>query len=93
MSWDILGKFANVVAIFTLIAAAGNFVNNLWRQRKANEVIRIVLVDENSKEYVLDIDVLRKDCSRAEVQGMLSLVMKNSQKRYNIEYLSTKEYL
>ena len=83
-----------MVTVGTLIVASWSLIK-LYHDRKiASERISIVMrIIENQKSYRLKIAIPRKDINRAEIQGILSNFSKDSTKRYNIDSMSTVEYL
>ena len=39
------------------------------------------------------LSLLRKDCTRSEIQGVLGMIQKDSSKRYNVSYMKQRAFL
>lgn len=66
-------------------------IYNICQNKKQLENIDIFFEIENEKRKI-DIPLMRKNCDRAEVQGLLR-TQSIGQDKYTINYLSTREYL
>ncbi len=73
-----------IVTIFTVIGVWYNFSKNQKQLQK---------VDIYFNDKKLNLDITRKDISRAELQGILGIFRKDMQKNYKVAYLSSIDYL
>ncbi len=76
--------FTVVITLCTVVGVGLNFRNN----KKQLEKVPIFF---NHRK--LNLDIIRKNISRAELQGILGIFRKDMNKNYDIEYLSTIEFL
>ncbi len=77
-TWDAL------ITLCTVVGVGLNFRNN----KKQLEKVPIFF---NHRK--LNLDIIRKNISRAELQGILGVFRKDTNKDYDVEYLSTIEFL
>lgn len=73
-----------LITLCTVVGVGLNFRNN----KKQLEKVPIFF---NHRK--LNLDIIRKNISRAELQGILGIFRKDMNKNYDIEYLSTIEFL
>ncbi len=86
--------FDGIVTIGTLIAVLVNLYRDKRKEKISLEKISIYFqIKEDNTKYRLNLALPRKDITRAEIQGILSNFLKDSTKRYNIDYTSDLEYL
>jgi len=79
-----MDKVTIIVSFVTLF-----FVIKDWRSNK-KQLEKISIYFNNKK---LNLDITRKDITRAELQGILGIFRKNMKVNYHIEYLSQIKYL
>lgn len=77
-TWDAL------ITLCTVVGVGLNFRNNKKQLKK-------VPIFFNHRK--LNLDIIRKNISRAELQGILGILRKDTNKDYDVEYLSTIEFL
>ena len=65
---------------------------NLFQSRKQKEKVKIFF-DVEGVDYLLNLDVTRRQISRSEIQGILSAFQKDIKSRYSIDYLSDISFL
>ncbi len=73
-----------LITLCTVVGVGLNFRNN----KKQLEKVPIFF---NHRK--LNLDIIRKNISRAELQGILGVLRKDTNKNYDVEYLSTIEFL
>ncbi len=73
-----------LITLCTVVGVGLNFRNN----KKQLEKVPIFF---NHRK--LNLDIIRKNISRAELQGILGVFRKDTNKNYDVEYLSTIEFL
>ncbi len=73
-----------IVTIFTVIGVWYNFSKNQKQLQK---------VDIYFNDKKLNLDITRKDISRAELQGILGIFREDMQENYKVAYLSSIDYL
>jgi ABC-type uncharacterized transport system involved in gliding motility auxiliary subunit len=54
---------------------------------KSEDQIKIYLKVEDEEPLDTQLSVLRKNCTRSEVFGILGMIQKDSKKRYDIKYM------
>lgn len=77
---------------FTILVAAIAAVFSWWNwlgNRKQRKPIAIY-IDRGGRRNKLPIELMRRDCSRAEVNGVLGML--HCGKEYVIEHLRTRDY-
>lgn len=75
-------------AFFAMLAAGKNYLND----RKQLQEVQICF-NHMGQKLPLDLGIMRKHISRAEVMGILGVIQKDSRDKYNIDYLSTPEFM
>ena len=86
----------NITIVFSFITMIVVFVNlgiNLSKRYKENQKINIYFNIHNKNCYLLNLDIARKEVTRAEIQGILSAFQKKPSQRYSIAYLSEISFL
>ena len=81
--------------VFSFISMFGIFYTIYQNRRKTryeNQKIDIRF-DIEGVDYLLDLDIPRKQISRSEIQGILAAFQNNISDRYSIEYLSDLTFL
>ena len=81
---DLMDKVTIVVSFLTLFFVFKNWLND----KKKLDKIDIFFNDKK-----LNLDIVRKDVTRQEIQGILGILRKNMTKNYHIDYLSTIDFL
>ena len=88
--WNFIDGF---ITVGTLLAVLINTYINSTNEEKSLEKISIYLkVIENNDTYKLNLEIPRKNISRAEIQGILGNFLQDID-RYKIIYMSEIEYL
>jgi len=81
--------FEGMLTIVTLIFV----VINYFKDRKQNEKIKLYIKKENNEEKMaLPVVLLRKQCTRNEIQGVFSAAQKDSSKTYRIAYFANPDF-
>lgn len=83
--WDFID---GIVTTGTLVAVIINIYINSNNREKEIQEIPIYFNDKK-----LQINLARKDISRSEIGGLLRLILTDSKDKYNIDYMSTVNYL
>jgi len=83
-----LDKFTIIVASIAAVASGRNW----WRNRKQLQKIKIYFQTPNEKIHLENFDITRRSLTRSELMGILGILQRSSEKRYNIEHLGTKEF-
>ncbi|WP_418179166.1 hypothetical protein ACNSOO_10220 [Aliarcobacter lanthieri] len=73
--------------IFAFLAMFGAFYN-IYNFKKRLEKVEIYFNDEK-----LAIPLIRKECTRAEILGLLGIFRKDMSKQFHIEFMGTLSYL
>lgn len=94
ISWTSVWNFIDgFITIGTLLAVLINTYISSTNEEKSLEKISIYLkVIENNDTYKLNLEIPRKNISRAEIQGILGNFLQNID-RYKIIYMSEIKYL
>lgn len=53
----------------------------------------IIYFEVEGKKIDTGLSLLRKDCTRSEIQGILGMILHDSSKRYNISYMKHRQFL
>ena len=92
---EIIEFLDKITIVFATITMFGVFYN-IWQNRKnkklENEKIKVIF-DVDGVNYLLDLDMPRKQISRSEIQGILSAFQNIPSQRYSIDYLSNITFL
>jgi hypothetical protein len=89
---DIITWMDWVTIVFSFITMFG-VLYNLYKNKKQMEKITILFVIEsNNKEIVLDKNLIRRDCQRSEIQGVLRTKLIKGRSYYSIDYIGTDDY-
>lgn len=91
MSWFDGATWTFIDALVTMLTLGLVIYNWYTNYRQAKE-INIVFQSEKSKIRQVS-KITRRFISRAEINGLLGVLQKDSSHRFNIEYLSSKNYL
>ena len=84
---NFMDKITIVVSFATLFFVLKNYFKN----KKQLEKIKIVF-SHSDKDILVDNNLLRKDCQRSEIQGILRTKLKKGIGHYDIDYIGSKEY-
>lgn len=60
---------------------------------KSEDKIRIYFLVDDEKTLDTELSVLRKNCTRSELFGILGMIQKNPKNRYDIQYMRDKSLL
>lgn len=82
----------SIVTLVTAIAVFVNISTNKKFKMKGLEKIKIFFEVDGQKESMPRFEIIRKDFTRAELAGYLSVIQVDSKDRYNIDFLSTKAF-
>jgi hypothetical protein len=81
-----------VFSFFAMLAAGLNWWNDRKQKKLSLTKIKIFFKVEGIEEDKPRFEIIRKDLTRAEIAGYLSVFQKNSKDRYNIPYLLEETY-
>ena len=88
-----MGLLAIIRCIFIYSIALGMFAFFAYKKiLRDNDEIKLIL-KTGEKEYNTHLTLLRKDCTRAEIMGLLGMIQKDPSKRFHIEYLQKSDFL
>ena len=74
----------------TALLTFGVVARNNWHEYKNSEEIPIIFQYDNDRREVAQVRILRKNCTRAEMTGVLQIL--NKLDRHNIAYIKTYEF-
>jgi len=89
--FDAMIRFMDKVTIVVSFITLFFVVKDYFKNKKQLEKIQIVF-SHNNKEMLVDNNLLRKDCQRSEIQGILRTKLKKGIKQYEIDHIGTNEY-
>jgi len=84
---DFLDKITIIFAFITMFGV----LYGLYTRKKELDKIPIIFKNGENR-YALDVDIVRKNLTRAEVLGILGVIQRDSTMKYNIAYLSKRRF-
>jgi len=81
-----------VTIIFSIITMIGVFWNIFKNKRQFDKIKIVFIIKSNNKEILIDKNLIRRDCKRSEIQGILRNKLIKGKNVYDIEYLKNDEY-
>lgn len=81
-----------VTIIFSTITMLGVFWNIVRNKRQFDKIKIFFIIKSNNKEILIDKNLIRRDCKRSEIQGILRNKLIKGEKVYDIEYLKSDDY-
>jgi len=81
-----------VTIIFSTITMLGVFWNIVRNKRQFDKIKIFFIIKSNNKEILIDKNLIRRDCKRSEIQGILRNKLIKGEKVYDIEYLKSDGY-
>ncbi len=81
-----------VLTAFTLFFSFKNWKNVKKQKKISLEKIKVYFEVGKNLEKECRFEIIRKDFTRAEIAGMLSIILRDSKIRYNIDYLMTQTF-
>jgi len=82
-----------VISTLTMLGVVIKFFIDRDHRKKAMQKIPIKFLVNDTDKYLLDLDIMRQDISRAEIQGLLSAFQNQPSQRYTISSLSDISFL
>ena len=79
--------------VFSFGALFFTFINWKNDKKQLQKVGIYFKIKSGDKEIPIDTNLSRKDCQRSEIQGILRTKLIKEKNFYNIDYLSTSQYV
>jgi len=81
-----------VTIVFSIITMIGVFWNIFRNKRQFDKIKIVFIIKSNNKEILIDKNLIRRDCKRSEIQGILRNKLIKGKTTYDIEYLKSDKY-
>jgi len=83
--------WANLDSAFAVALGVLAFMGYLEYIKSEDEIK--IYFETNGRKIDTGLSILRKDCTRREVLGILGMIQKDPKERFNIKYMKNKELL
>ena len=78
--------------IFSFITMIFEIINYFKNKRQYDRIKIYFVVKSTNKMILIDKNILRKDCQRSEIQGVLRTKLIKGKSYYEIDYLKNDKY-